>query len=430
MNSRIEVDLNLPADPYMPALRTSAPDAEPAGGETLDGYSPLRSAAEMSAARDRTVFKEPTGEDMTVTVGLAGTELSPADALRVREVLDNSISKATKTAYASDWRAFTEWCRGSGYQPMPAAAEIVIAYLTSMAASVRPDGTHAYAPSTIVRRAASINAQHVAAGFAPPGADGRVARSIKAIKRSRTTPQRRVVPLLTSDMRLLLEGTAVRTWPDGVGAVRDAALLLTGFAGAFRRSELSALNISDVIPDPADGIYLRVRRSKNDQEGEGQIKGLPYGVHPLTCPPCALYRWMDLLQAAEGPGGRPGLMRALRTSGPPTSHICRDSRHQYRANDESPLFRSLAGGGVIKDPRMTGHAVNEVIKRRAAAAGLDPDLYGGHSLRAGFVTQAFKAGADSRSVRRQTGHTGDAILAVYDRENAPLEGNAVRNIGL
>jgi len=79
---------------------------------------------------------------------------------------------------------------------------------------------------------------------------------------------------------------------------------------------------------------------------------------------------------------------------------------------------------------MTGHAVGEVIKRRAAAAGLDPDLYGGHSLRAGFVTQAFKAGANSRSIRRQTGHMGDAILSVYDRENAPLEGNAVRNIGL
>lgn len=380
--------------------------------------------------RDTTVFHESTGADMTVIAGPESTELSPADAERVQLALDNSISDATKTAYASDWRAFTEWCRGSGYSPMPASAEIVIAYLTSMAASVRPNGKPAYAPSTIVRRASSINAQHVAAGVAPPGADGRVARSIKAIKRSRSTPQRRVAPLLTNDMRLLLEGTAVRTWPDGVGAVRDAALLLAGFAGAFRRSELSALNISDVIPDPGDGIYLRVRRSKTDQEGEGQIKGLPYGVHPLTCPPCALYRWMDLLRAADGDEGRAGLMRALRKSGQPTAHICRDGRHQRLADDETPLFRSLAGGGVIKASRMSGAAVGEVIKRRAAAAGLNPDLYGGHSLRAGFVTQAFKAGSDSRSVRRQTGHVGDAILAVYDRENAPLEGNAVRNIGL
>ncbi|MCC3299693.1 site-specific integrase [Arthrobacter caoxuetaonis] len=359
-----------------------------------------------------------------------GELLSPADAARVQEALDNSISDATKTAYASDWRAFTGWCSSSGYRPMPALAETVIAYLTFMASAVRPDGRHAYAQSTIVRRASSINAQHVAAGMAPPGADGRVTRALKAIKRYRTQPQRRVAPLLTGDVRLLLEGTQVRTWPDGIGAVRDAALLLAGFAGAFRRSELAALKISDVIPDLADGVYLRVRRSKTDQEGQGQIKGLPYGVHPLTCAPCAIYRWMDLLDAAEGPDGRPGLMRALRKAGQPTSHICRDGRHQRRSDNESPLFRSLAGGGVIKPKGMTGHAVSDVIKRRAAAAGLDPNQYAGHSLRAGFVTQAFKSGADSRSVRRQTGHTGDAILAVYDRENAPLEGNAVRSIGL
>ncbi|MCC3292404.1 site-specific integrase [Arthrobacter sp. zg-Y1110] len=367
---------------------------------------------------------------MTVIAVPAGRELSPADAARVQEALDNSISDATKTAYASDWRAFTEWCLTSGYNPMPATAETVIAYLTFMASSIRQDGKAAYAPSTIVRRASSINAQHVAAGVAPPGADGRVTRALKAIKRARTEPQRRVAPLLTSDIRLLLEGTKDRTWPDGVAAVRDAALLLSGFAGAFRRSELAALNISDVIPDLSDGVYLRVRRSKTDQEGQGQIKGLPYGVHPLTCAPCAIYRWLDLLEAADGPDGRPGLMRALRRSGQPTSHICRDGRHRRRTDDETPLFRSLAGGGVIKTSRMSGHAVNEAIKRRVAAAGLDPAQYGGHSLRAGFVTQAFKSGADSRSVRRQTGHTGDAILAVYDRENAPLEGNAVRNIGL
>ncbi|MFF2678045.1 site-specific integrase [Arthrobacter koreensis] len=313
---------------------------------------------------------------------------------------------------------------------MPAPAEVVIGYLTSMAASIRPDGKPAYAPATIVRRASSINAQHVAAGIAPPGADGRVSRSIKGIKRSRSTPQRRVAPLLTNDMRLLLEGMTARTWPDGVGAIRDSALMLTGFAGAFRRSELSALNLSDVIPDPADGIYLRVRRSKTDQEGEGQIKGLPYGVHPLTCPPCALYRWMDLVRAIDRGKNRNQVMLALSKSGQPNSHICRDVRRLKRIVDESPLFRPLAGGGVIKPARMNGHAVGEVVKRRVAAAGLNPDLYSGHSLRAGFVTQAFKSGSDSRSIRRQTGHTGDAILSVYDRENAPLEGNAVRNVGL
>lgn len=374
---------------------------------------------------------DPAGRGHGAGVALApanSAALTPEDAARVQHALDNSISDATRAAYASDWRAFCEWCRASGYRPMPAAAETVIAYLTGMAAAIRPNGKPAYATSTIVRRAASINAQHIAAAMPPPGADGRVSQSLKAVKRERTAAPRRVAPLLTNDIKVLLDGTQVRTWPDGIAAVRDAALLLAGFAGAFRRSELSSLNVSDVIPDRDDGVYLHLRRSKTDQEGEGQIKGLPYGARPLTCAPCAIYRWLDLLAAAES--GRPELMRALRRVGAPTEHICRRGDRQRQPDAEVPLFRSLAGGGVIKPARLSGHAINEVVKRRAAAAGLDPELYGGHSLRAGFVTQAFKSGADSRSIRRQTGHKGDAILAVYDRENAPLQGNAVTGIGL
>jgi len=241
-------------------------------------------------------------------------------------------------------------------------------------------------------------------------------------------PQRRVDPLLTDDLKLILRSVAETTWPGAVAAARDAAVLLAGFAGAFRRSELAALNISDVIPSRHDGVYLRVRRSKTDQEGEGQVKALPYGHDTLTCAPCALYRWLDLLEAVDGDGGRPALMRAVREAGPHQTHVCR--RDRPRLERELPLFRSLAGGGAVKPVRMSGHAVNEMLKRRAAAAGLDPARYGGHSLRAGFVTQAFRAGADSRAIRRQTGHKSDSILAVYDREYAPLTGNAVTSIGL
>lgn len=97
---------------------------------------------------------------MTAIAETAGHSLSIADAARVQEALDNSISDATKAAYASAWRAFTIWCSTSGYRAIPAPAETVIAYLTFMASAVRPDGKHAYAQSTIVRRASSINAQH------------------------------------------------------------------------------------------------------------------------------------------------------------------------------------------------------------------------------------------------------------------------------
>ncbi|NKX55939.1 site-specific integrase [Arthrobacter sp. E918] len=342
--------------------------------------------------------------------------------------MEGSVSASTRKAYASDWRSFTAWCQAKGYTPLPAAPETVIAYLSEAAAAVRPDGTHAYAAATLTRRAAAVNARHTGAGQLPPGADGQVARALRAIRRERSTVQRRVDPLLTDDVKLLLRAITESTWPGAVAATRDAAVLLAGFAGAFRRSELSALNIADVIPSRHDGVYLRVRRSKTDQEGTGLVKALPFGHDPLTCAPCALYRWLDLLAAVDGEGGRPALMRAVRQAGPADTHVCR--RERARLHAELPLFRSLAGGGAIKPARMSGHAVNEMLKRRAAAAGLDPSRYGGHSLRAGFVTQAFRAGADSRAIRRQTGHRSDAILAVYDREYAPLVGNAVTGLGL
>jgi integrase len=363
-----------------------------------------------------------------ITEAPPGGVLAAADAERVKRTLEGSLSASTRRAYAADWRSFTAWCGAKGYASLPAAPETVIAHLSEAAAAIRPDGTHAYAAATLTRRAAAINARHAAAGLLPPGAGGQVARALRAIRRDRAVPQRRVDPLLTDDLKLILRSLAETTWPGAVAAARDAAVLLAGFAGAFRRSELSGLNLPDVIPSRHDGVYLRVRRSKTDQEGEGQVKALPYGHDPLTCAPCALYRWLDLLEAVDGDGGRAALMRAVRVAGPPETHVCR--RERPRLERELPLFRSLAGGGAVKPARMSGHAVNDMLKRRAAAAGLDPDRYGGHSLRAGFVTQAFRAGADSRAIRRQTGHKSDSVLAVYDREYAPLTGNAVTSIGL
>ncbi|GAA3667663.1 integrase [Arthrobacter ginkgonis] len=369
------------------------------------------------------------GEPAAGLPALPGAVLAAADAERVRRTLDGSVSAATRRAYASDWRSFSAWCAAKGYVALPAAPETVIAYLSEAAATVRPDGTPAYAVSTLTRRAAALNAAHASAGVPAPGAGGQVARAaLRAIRRERTAAPRRVDPLLTDDLKLILRSLATPAWPGAVAAARDAAVLLAGFAGAFRRSELAALNLSDVIPSRHDGVHLRVRRSKTDQEGAGLIKALPFGHDPLTCAPCALYRWMDLLEAVDGDGGRVALMRAVRGSGDPGTHLCR--RERARTDSELPLFRSLAGGGAVKATRMSGHAVNEMLKRRAAAAGLDPTRYGGHSLRAGFVTQAFRAGADSRAIRRQTGHKSDTVLAVYDREYAPLVGNAVTSIGL
>jgi len=232
-----------------------------------------------------------------------------------------------------------------------------------------------------------------------------------------------------------------------VSARRDMALLLMGFAGAHRRSELVALTLADVTLHGTDGLHVRLRRSKTDQEAHGTVKALPYGRDPVTCPPCAYVRWRQILlawdTAADGAGRRavlPVLRRqALTAAGSggeeeePVLHCCRSTRLAEPLDPARALFPTVHKTGAIGQQAMTGHGINEMIQRRAAAAGFTPaqvDKLGGHSLRAGFVTEAFRQGADAHAIMRQTGHRSPVMLEVYAREHAPLVGNAVTRLGL
>jgi integrase len=227
------------------------------------------------------------------------------------------------------------------------------------------------------------------------------------------------------------------------------ALLLMGFAGAHRRSELVALTLEDVTLHPTDGLHVRLRTSKTDQEARGTVKALPYGRDPVTCPPCAYVRWRQILHAsdtADPEGRRRAVMTVLRrqTSSTATSgggdgedlevqHCCRGARLHEPADPNRALFPPVHATGAIGATAMTGHGIAEMIQRRAAAAGFTPAQVaqlGGHSLRAGFVTEAFRAGADAHAIMRQTGHRSPVMLEVYAREHAPLVGNAVTRLGL
>jgi integrase len=228
------------------------------------------------------------------------------------------------------------------------------------------------------------------------------------------------------------------------------ALLLMGFAGAHRRSELVALTLADVTLHATDGLHVRLRTSKTDQEARGTVKALPYGRDPVTCPPCAYVRWRQVLlawdTAADGAGRRavlPVLRRqaALTVAGggeeqqedEPVLHCCRSTRLPDPFDPARALFPAVHKTGAIGQQAMTGHGINEMIQRRAAAAGFTAaqvEKLGGHSLRAGFVTEAFRAGADAHAIMRQTGHRSPVMLEVYAREHAPLVGNAVTRLGL
>ncbi len=339
---------------------------------------------------------------------------------------------------------------------LPASPMVVAAYLTEAAGERKPDGRPAFGSASLTRWASSINQVHTAAGFAAPGRSEVVRRALSGVRRTRKTPPKRRSPLLLADVRTLLEAMrpSMGVWPAGMAAHRDAALLLMGFTGAHRRSELVALHLSDVTVHPADGLHVRVRSSKTDQEGAGVVRALPYGRDPQTCPPCALVRWRRLLLAyVVDDGGRRAAMAQLHKRGLSTEHVCRsvDDTAGKTAGKTADLGAdrdesAVADGGggerwlfptIHKTGRpskvMTGDAVAMMIQRRAAAAGFTPaqvDLLGGHSLRSGFVTEAFRAGADAHSIMRQTGHKDPKMLEVYAREFAPLVGNAVLKLDL
>ena len=377
-----------------------------------------------------------------------------ADAVdRVWAAVEGSTSAATKAAYRSDWGRFERWCAAGGHQVLPASPMVVAAYLTEAAGERKADGRAAFSSASLSRWVSSVNQVHTAAGFPAPGRSEIVRRALAGVRRLRKTAPKRRSPLLLADVRKMLEamGPSMTVWPAGMAAHRDAALLLMGFAGAHRRSELVALQISDVTVHPTDGLHVRIRSSKTDQEGQGAVRALPYGRDPLTCPPCALVRWRRILLAyVEDDAGRPAALKQLHRHGLSTKHVCRDddADSQPATTDDANgddsatgnggggerwLFPTVHKTGQPGGKAMTGDAVAVMIQRRAAAAGFTPaqvDLLGGHSLRSGFVTEAFRAGADAHSIMRQTGHRDPKMLEVYAREFAPLVGNAVLKLDL
>lgn len=356
---------------------------------------------------------------------------APALPAAVRALQASAMAANTQSAYRSDWRSFDVWCRMRGQQSLPATPETVATYLAGLADRIDGTGAWLYAPSTIGRRLAAIGKVHELAGHLSPTKQPVVTTTMSGIRRERIRPTRRMSPLLLADLRAMLAGIDLWDFPGGVIGRRDAALLLMGFAGAFRRSELAELTVGDVIRHPEDGLHVHLRRSKTDQEGRGSVRALPFGSHAETCPPCAYTRWMQVLVAFVEQG-RVGLLRVLRRPRHPAqlTHVCHTGGLPQVLDPTLPLFLPVHKSGVPGDGPITGHAINAMVKKRVGGAGLDPAQFGGHSLRAGFVTQAVRAGADAGAIMRQTGHRSTAMVELYRRENAPLIGNAVTAIGL
>ncbi|RZL83052.1 MAG: site-specific integrase [Rhodococcus sp. (in: high G+C Gram-positive bacteria)] len=368
--------------------------------------------------------------------GAAFPDLPETMTARIGRSMAESRSEGTRRAYTSAWRRFEHWCRRHGHASLPAHAATVAAYLVDAADTIGPDGVRVYAPATLTKWVAAIAHQHHRTGHESPTGHEIVRATLSGIRRDYAAagdrPRNPRAPLLTADIVTIVTTARaeVTGWADAVLERRDSALLLMGFAGAFRRSELVGLDGADLTVDQHDGVHVRLRRSKTDQEGDGTVRALPYTYSHDSCPPCAYVRWAQVV-AAFDTRGRPGVIRLLTTADPFETHVCRGS--VPRTSARMPLFRSIRKNGNLSETALSGAAVHKAIRRRAGQAGYDTDLVaqlGGHSLRAGFVTQAFRNGADAHAIMRQTGHTTPGMVEVYARERTPLVGNAVTVLGL
>lgn len=363
-------------------------------------------------------------------------QLSDAVAARIVQSMAASRSAGTLKAYTSAWRRFDDWCHTNGHIALPAHPVTVAAYLVEASDTFTSDGDRVFALATLSKWMAAIAHTHRTNGHISPTDHEAVRATLSGIRRTYASagdrPRKQMAPLLVTDI-VTMVGIARETiagWASEVLERRDSALLLMGFAGAFRRSELADLRCADVSVNRLDGLHVHLRKSKTDQNGRGTVKALPFTVTHQSCPPCAAMRWWEVVAAHER-GGRPAVIRLLRGPSDFTEHLCRTTGPRTPAS--SPFFRSIAKNGNLSSTALSGATVHAAVRRRAGAAGYNEDLVaslGGHSLRAGFVTQAFRNGADAHSIMRQTGHKSTDMLEVYARENAPLMNNAVNEIGL
>jgi integrase len=401
------------------SLASTAPGADPA--------SPWPGSAPTFPPRREPPWAQGGGSDL---VGLA--ERAEVGAFQLAAHSTNTLA-----AYRADWTRFSQWCLQHRLTALPAEPAVVAAYVAEAANTPAASGRSApwhYSPATLARWVATINKAHDLSKLPAPGRSPDVRDTLAGIRRRRATPPKRKTPLLFADLEHLVAAVEVTGWPGTPGALRNRCLLIMGWVGAFRRAELAALSVDDVTLHPDDGLHVLIRVSKTDPEAQGRTYALPYARQAGLCAPCAWLRWRSVIDAADGvdggPGGRAGVMRATRGLRVDV-HVCRTSQPAARpvGGGTKSLFRAVKANGAVGGP-INGHVVAAVVKAAAVAVGFSPERIGGHSLRAGFVTQAFRSGATAHAIMRQTGHRDPKTLEIYARESAPLVGNAVTQLGL
>ena len=341
--------------------------------------------------------------------------LSPSDRTELEESLtrfeeyaQNARSEATRRAYATDLEDFRHWCKKYGRNWLPAEPATVGLYISARASDLKL--------STLERRLAAISTLHKDEGYESPASvsEGPLRKAWRGLVRDKTRSVESPKPLMVEDLRQIVATLPRYTqnfergaFRGEVGdftltALRDRAILLVGWAGAMRRSEIVGLRDRDVRLRRGKGYTLQLRQSKTDQEGVGQVKSIPYGAHPESCPVLALRQW---LQAAAEALGEKTL--------------------------EGPIFRRFYRGESVGRKAMSGKYVTRIVKEGTRRVGLDDwKSYSAHSLRSGFITQAVWAGKRERRIKEHTGHKSWDVFSSYVEEAQGFQENPAEDIGL
>ena len=281
--------------------------------------------------------------------------------------LKNSKANNTLRAYQSDFRDFSAFCTKNGFSSMPTQPKIIALYITHLSKSSKF--------STLKRRIASISVIHKLKGLYLDTKHPIIMENLHGIKRILGSRQKAKKPILINDLKLIIKAIDKEK-------IRDKTLILLGFAGGFRRSELVNILYEDIEFVP-EGIKILIKRSKTDQSGEGTIKAIPYFDNEEFCPVLALKNYL---------------------------------KKKNSKNSDEKVFE------------ISDKSVALIIKKYAQKAGLDASRYAGHSLRSGFATTAAEFGAEERNIMAMTGHKTTQMVRRYIQEANLFKNNALNKI--
>jgi len=285
--------------------------------------------------------------------------------------LRNSKSANTLRAYQSDYNDFSLFCSKNGFQAMPTQPKILALYITHLSSYSKY--------STLKRRLASISILHKTKGHYIDTKHPIIMENLMGIKRTNGSNQKGKKPLLINDLKILINAIHESNEKDK-RKIRDKALVLIGFSGGFRRSELVDIEYED-LEFVSEGVKIFVKRSKTDQSGEGMTKAIPYFDNEKFCPVIALKNWIEIFDLKK-------------------SRI-------FNISDKSVAL---------------------IIKKYASYAGLDSHRYAGHSLRSGFATSTAESGAEERNIMAMTGHKSTEMVRRYIKEANLFKNNALNSI--